>query len=152
MTVQKDVLVGVGCFVTYRDASSGQVRLLIGQRKGSHGANTYGLPGGHLDMFEDFESCAQREVQEECNLVLEKKDIRFITAINNIMREEQRHYVTIFMCCQIEPEAIHQVQVMEADKLEGSWLWITREELETFQGLFSPLRQFVEGQDLSFLD
>ncbi|KAI7896741.1 NUDIX hydrolase domain-like protein [Mucor mucedo] len=151
MSVQKDVLVGVGCFVTYRDTESGKVRLLIGERKGSHGARTFGLPGGHLDMFEDFESCAQREVAEESNLSLPKKDIRFITAINSIMREEQRHYVTIFMCCQIKAEAIQDVRVMEPDKLQGDWQWITREELPKLP-LFSPLRQFVEEQDLSFLD
>lgn len=150
-TRQKDVLVGVGCFVTYRDTDN-KLRFLIGERQGSHGANTHGLPGGHLDMFEDFETCAQREVQEECNLALDKTKIRFITATNNIMQSEGKHYVTIFMCCQIEAWQVDQVCVMEPDKLLGEWQWISREELEGRERLFSPLQKFVDEQDLSFLD
>lgn len=152
MSKQKDVLVGVGCFVTYRDPNDHKLRFLIGERKGSHGANTHGLPGGHLDMFEDFETCAQREILEESNLSLDKSKIKFITATNNIMQKEQRHYVTIFMCCQIDLKEVQNTKVMEPEKLEGEWRWITKEEVKDIKPLFSPLQKFVDEQDLSFLD
>lgn len=42
---QTDVLVGVGCFVLYRD-SDNALRILVGERKGSHGAGFIQLPGG----------------------------------------------------------------------------------------------------------
>lgn len=148
---QKDVLVGVGCFVTYRD-DQGTLRFLVGERKGSHGANTLSLPGGHFEMYEEFEDCAQREILEETNLRLPKEDIKMVTATNNIMRDEGRHYVTIFMKCQIKKEDIVHVKSMEPEKLEGEWQWVTIDELKkTTHPLFSPLRKFIDEQDLGFL-
>lgn len=149
---QENVLVGVGCFVMYRD-SKNILRFLIGERKGSHGANTLSLPGGHFEMFEEFEDCAQREILEETNLTLPKKDIKMVTATNNIMLEEGRHYVTIFMKCQINEADIQDVKSMEPDKLEGEWKWVTIDELKsTTHPLFSPLKKFIDEQDTSFLN
>jgi 8-oxo-dGTP diphosphatase len=61
--------VGVGVTVM----RGGQV--LLGKRRGSHGAGEFSSPGGHLDPFESFEACARREVREECGL--EITDVRF---------------------------------------------------------------------------
>ncbi|KAI9355847.1 NUDIX hydrolase domain-like protein [Pilaira anomala] len=152
MTVQEHVRVGVGCFVIHQDPNdAGKKRFLIGQRKGSHGANSYGLPGGHLDMFEDFATCAFREVLEETNLKLDKSQIRFITALNTIMPTEQKHYVTIFMYSQVD--SVKDVKVMEPEKLQGTWKWVTLDELKSYH-LFLPLQVFLEQKDLdlSFLE
>lgn len=62
------VRVGVGCFVT--DPVNNPGRILMGTRKGSHGAGKLALPGGHLDMNESWEACAAREAQEETNLTI----------------------------------------------------------------------------------
>ncbi|CAO0795345.1 unnamed protein product [Mucor circinelloides] len=148
---QKDVLVGVGCFVTYTDSKTGQIRILVGQRAGSHGAGTWQLPGGHLEMFEDFETCAKREIEEETNLILPLKDIKMLTATNNIMQDIKKHYVTIFMWCHIPEAAIVDVKVMEPHKLQGEWEWLTIDELKEKKPLFSPLQKFVDEQDLTFL-
>jgi 8-oxo-dGTP diphosphatase len=150
---QTDVLVGVGCFVTYRDPTTNVLRILIGERKGSHGANTLQLPGGHFEMFEEFETCAQREILEETNINLPLQDIKYITATNNIMADIEKHYVTIFMICQISPEETKNVKVMEPHKLEGEWQWVTVEELKNMEKtLFSPLQKLIDTQDLSFLN
>ncbi|KAI7900528.1 NUDIX hydrolase domain-like protein [Cokeromyces recurvatus] len=149
---QKEVRVGVGCLVTYKDPKDKQTRILVGQRAGSHGAGTWQLPGGHLEMFEEFEQCARREVLEETNLNLSLKDIKMITATNDIMPENKKHYVTIFMWCQIEPNDITQVKVMEPHKLQGEWEFITLNELKQRKPLFSPLQKLIDQHDLSFLD
>jgi 8-oxo-dGTP diphosphatase len=67
------VRVGVGCFVIDKDHPNA---VLIGERRGSHGAGKLALPGGHLELGEAWEVCAKREVKEETNLDI--GDIRFI--------------------------------------------------------------------------
>ena len=54
--------VGVGVLVV-RDG-----HLLLGQRRGSHGAGTWALPGGHLERGEDAVACGRRELLEETGL------------------------------------------------------------------------------------
>ncbi|KAI8981035.1 NUDIX hydrolase domain-like protein [Pilobolus umbonatus] len=144
-----EVRVGVGCFVTYKD--NGITRCLIGQRKGSHGANTWQLPGGHLEWYESFEECAKREVYEETNLILPMNDIHFLSATNDIMKTENKHYVTIFMVCSIDKCQIQNVRVNEPHKLEGEWKWVTLDQLLAHPALFSPLQSFVNQRDLSFM-
>ena len=67
---------------------------------------TWGLPGGHLEFGESFETCATRETLEETGLKM--KDVRFLNATNSIMKAENKHYITIFMggVCEegVDPE------------------------------------------------
>jgi 8-oxo-dGTP diphosphatase len=54
--------VGIGVIL----ARDGEV--LLGLRRGSHGAGTWSCPGGHLDHGESAEACASRELREETGL------------------------------------------------------------------------------------
>ena len=54
--------IGVAVIVVKSD------RVLLGKRKGAHGAGTWAFPGGHLAFGESFEACAHREVMEETGL------------------------------------------------------------------------------------
>ncbi|KUM55797.1 hypothetical protein ACN42_g11438, partial [Penicillium freii] len=96
-----DPKVGVGVFV-FNAAG----KFVIGKRQGSLGAGTWGLPGGHLEFGESFETCATRETLEETGLKI--KDVRFLNATNSIMKAENKHYITIFMggVCEegVDPE------------------------------------------------
>ncbi|KIK63537.1 hypothetical protein GYMLUDRAFT_162350 [Collybiopsis luxurians FD-317 M1] len=128
--------IGVGVFVTNKVG-----HFIMGKRKGSHGHGTWALPGGHLEAGETFEACAAREVLEETSL--EIRNVRFLTATNDIMVDEGKHYVTIF--------------VLEPEKCE-TWEWVTWEELKGWveahqksdggkdpnvRSLFLPLRNIV---------
>ncbi|KAK7710112.1 hypothetical protein SLS57_008449 [Botryosphaeria dothidea] len=115
--------IGVGVFVL-----NDQGQFIIGQRKGSHGSGTWALPGGHLEFGETFETCATRETLEETGL--EVADVRFFTATNNIMTDDDAHYVTIFMTAKISGEKT-EPELVEPEKCEG-WRWISWEELRTW--------------------
>ncbi|PKY09048.1 nudix hydrolase 1 [Aspergillus campestris IBT 28561] len=140
--------IGVGVFVFN---SKGE--FILGQRKGSHGAGHWALPGGHLEFNESFETCAEREVLEETGVKV--KDIKFLTATNDVMKSEGKHYVTIFVGCRLEDENA-TLTIMEPEKCE-EWRWASWEDvaslyeqhnqaetegtMATFEGkvLFTPL-------------
>lgn len=91
-------------------------QVLLGKRKGSHGAGEYAFPGGHLEYMENFESCARREVREECGIEIENINFQFIA---NITHYAPKHYVHINLLADWvggEP------RTLEPDKSE-SWHW-----------------------------
>ena len=117
--------VGVGVIVIREG------RVLLGKRKGSHGAGTWALPGGHLEFGESVENCAKRETEEETGLHL--KTIRPGPYTNDVMASEGQHYLTVFV--QATPEA-GEPKTLEPDKCEA-WAWFKWSELP--ENLFLPL-------------
>lgn len=149
------VRVGVGAFVLSSSKQDPQnPTFLIGKRLGSHGAGTYALPGGHLEFGETPEDCAVREILEETGLKV--KNVRFLTATNDILKKDKKHYITMFMVCERFNEK-DEAQVTEPDKCEG-WEWSSWEELVALvkregeikegevleRALFQPLLDLVE--------
>ena len=153
--VRSTVRVGVGVIVSV-PGHKGQV--YCGKRKGSHGAGTLALPGGHLEMYESWSDCAKREVKEEMNIDL--TDVQFAHVTNDPMRDEEKHYVTIFMMgTPVEGSGLPQNR--EPDKCEGweAYTWEDLKSLNTQEGadnkLFGPLKRLVEEQPeavLKFLE
>ncbi|BDD63585.1 hypothetical protein MPDQ_004240 [Monascus purpureus] len=126
MSPTPSVRVGVGAFVLAPSGSSTNPRFLIGKRKNSHGSGTYALPGGHLEFGETPEACAVREVKEETGL--DVHNVRFLTATNDYMAADNKHYVTLFMVCErVQPE--QEAEVLEPEKCEG-WEWISWAQLQ----------------------
>lgn len=103
-------LVGI-CVLVMKDG-----KLLLGKRKGSHGANEYASPGGHLEHMERFAECAAREVMEETGL--EIGPIRFLRVLNT-MQYAPKHYVDLAFVAEWRSG---EPQVREPDKVE-SWAW-----------------------------
>jgi 8-oxo-dGTP diphosphatase len=81
--------VGIGVLV------KNEGKILMIHRQNSHGHGTWSCPGGHIDFGESFEECASRECLEETGIRI--KNIRFKTITNDIFKEDQKHYVTIWM-------------------------------------------------------
>ncbi len=102
--------VGVGVMIV----EDGKV--LLGKRKGSHGAGEYSFPGGHLEHMESFEDCARRETKEECGI--EIKNIRF-QFLSNVTKYAPKHYVHIGV---IADRKSGEPQALEPDKFEF-WDW-----------------------------
>jgi 8-oxo-dGTP diphosphatase len=118
--------VGVGVIVL-RDG-----RVLLGERKGSHGAGTWALPGGHLEFGEDVAACAARELAEETGLVAGGFTAAAYT--NDVFAAEHRHYVTLFV---LAAQVLGEPRVCEPDKC-GGWQWFDWDALPA--PLFAPVR------------
>ncbi|CAL3969975.1 unnamed protein product [Diplocarpon coronariae] len=143
------VRVGVGVFIlASSQETSSNPRFLIGKRKGSHGSGTYALPGGHLEFGETPEQCAAREVLEETGLTVSNAWV--LTATNDIMASEGKHYITLFTVCTRSDNA-DVPRLLEPEKCEG-WEWISWKEFlelverdgeEGAKRLFVPLLNLV---------
>lgn len=103
--------VGVGVFVLKEG------KVLFGKRKNSHGEGSWGLPGGHLELNEELEDCARREVLEETGMKI--KNVRIGTFTNDIFKEEGKHYITLFIVAEHESG---EPQIKEPDRCE-KWEW-----------------------------
>ena len=111
-------------------------KVLLGKRKGSHGAGSWSFPGGHLEFNEEIEECAVREVREETGI--EIKNIRRLTFTNDIFEKEKKHYVTLFV---ISDYASGKVKVMEPEKCE-KWEWFEWDKLP--KPLFIPIQNLLK--------
>lgn len=121
--------VGVGVLVL-RDQ-----RVLLGRRRGAHGADTWAPPGGHLEFGESIEACAARELEEETGLLA--RDITGGPHINTVFAAEALHYLTVFA---IAHSAIGEPVVREPGKC-AAWQWFAWDNLPA--PLFEPLRALV---------
>lgn len=111
-------------------------RLLLGRRRGSHGANSWSAPGGHLEFGETPDECARREVLEETGLVVGK--LAKVAFTNDFFIAEKKHYVTLFMLTE---DISGTPQRCEPDKCAG-WEWFSADELP--QPLFAPLETLLQ--------
>jgi 8-oxo-dGTP diphosphatase len=143
---QRHVRVGVGVLVK-KDSSQ---NIYCGIRKGSHGAGSLALPGGHLELNETWKECARREIMEEMGVSIDNVEFAHVT--NDIMKAENKHYVTIFMMATCTDEPIN----MEPHKCQGwkAYTWEELRDLNTHEPnkLFGPLAKLVEEEPQTVLD
>jgi 8-oxo-dGTP diphosphatase len=129
--VKQNVRVGVGVILMRG------TKILMGKRKGSHGAGTYSVPGGHLEFGETVGTCAKREVFEETGIVVHDPIFQ-AGYTNDHFEEEGKHYATLFVASRFnEGEA----QNLEPEKCEG-WDWYDLAELP--EPLFLPFKNYME--------
>lgn len=126
----KQTRVGVGVFV-WRDG-----KFLIGKRRGSHGHDTWSLPGGHLEYGESFSETAKREVMEETGMQVGAATL--VAATNDLFPDENKHYVTIWVDTKWQA---NEPKITEPDKWVEHY-WITFKELPSplFEPCWSNLR------------
>lgn len=113
-------------------------RVLLGKRKGTHGAGHYGGVGGHLEHLETFEECIMRELAEEAGIQLKVKNLRMI-CVTNMRAYAPKHYIDIGMAAEWEDG---EPEVMEPHKLEA-WEWHDIDRLP--EPLFAVMNNYVEA-------
>jgi 8-oxo-dGTP diphosphatase len=118
--------VGVGVLVLHND------EVLLGLRRGAHGAGTWSPPGGHLEFGEDPVACARREAFEEAGIQLD--DYAFLAVTNDVFEVEGRHSVTLFYRTT---RYSGTPSVREPDRCE-TWQWWPWDALPP--NLFLPLQ------------
>lgn len=115
--------------------------VLLGRRKGSHGAGDWAPPGGHLEFGETPEGCARRETLEETGLVL--GTVTPGPYVNSFFAPERKHYVTLFVLATgVEGEP----KLLEPEKCAG-WSWFSWSDLP--QPLFRPILDIVTDDGIS---
>ena len=119
------VQVGIGVIVVRGG------RVLLGRRRGAHGAGDWALPGGHLEFGETPEACAARELAEETGL--RAVGWRRAPYTADAMPDAGRHYVTLFM---LADGVTGDPQRLEPLKCDG-WSWHDWDALP--EPLFAPL-------------
>ncbi len=136
------VITGVAC-ICYVKRDSGTY-FLLHKRKGSHGKNTWSVPGGHVDLQEQPQDAVRREVYEEFGLRL--KDLYAAeTIVTTHFDENGKSYVTLVYFAEIDEKNSINVsaepKIMEPDKCDGiKWCrWGKWGDLK----LFSPLENFI---------
>ncbi|MFK7859659.1 MAG: NUDIX hydrolase [Granulosicoccus sp.] len=132
--IYMQTLVGIGVIL----CRNGKV--LLGKRRGAHGAGTWALPGGHLDPGESIAQCAIREVMEET--ALELRGISHSGFTDDYFVAESRHYITLFVEAA-ESEFTGEPVNCEPDKCEA-WHWFDWNTLP--EPLFPPLVSLLEQQ------
>jgi len=126
---QRRTRVGVGVLIV-RDG-----RVLLGVRRGSHGAGSWAPPGGHLEFGESVEACARREAAEETGLALGPVTPGPYTV--DAFPEEGKHYVTLFA---IADGAEGEPRALEPERT-AAWEWHDWRALPS--PLFAPLASLV---------
>lgn len=104
--------------------------VLLGRRKGAHGAGTWAMPGGHLEFGETPEVCAARELLEETGL--KALSVRRGVWTNDII-DGSKHYITLFM---LVDHFEGKIETKEPEKCE-KWEWCQWEQLP--EPLFAPI-------------
>ena len=95
-------------------------RILMHERKGSHGAGTWSFPGGHIDPGESPTEAASRELEEETGLIVPPSGMTALTFTEDVFGVEGKRYITLYV------EAVHpggEPRVMEPDKCVA-WKWV----------------------------
>ena len=131
MTDRQLPKVGTAAYI-FRDG-----KFLLGKRRDGASTGTWCTPGGHLEMYESFEQCVERETMEEAGI--EIQNIRFMTYTNDFLQGPGKHYVTMHFRADWKAGEASDV---EPHKM-GDWGWYAWENLP--KPLFHPARIFRES-------
>ncbi|BAW18976.1 hypothetical protein [Ralstonia phage RP12] len=126
-----DVKVGVAVLVVRNN------RVLLGRRIGSHGAGTWGLPGGKPEAGETTVACGARELTEETSMeagIVRETQVTTRDFFKETSTCWETHFVEAYF---VKGEPV----VCEPNKCVV-WGWFEWDKLP--ENLFPPLRSLVE--------
>lgn len=123
--------------------------VLVGKRKGSHGAGTWSLPGGRLEFMESALMRAHIELAEETGIEIPVRDFIQREWVDNIWEDKdkgQQHWVSLFVQARSH-RMTPPPRVMEPDKCE-EWKYAASGEIIHELPLFPPLKRYIDTYGL----
>ena len=107
-------------------------RVLVGRRRGAHGAGTWAFPGGKLEAGESPADAVRRELAEETGL--QAGEVAPIAWTSDVMADAkgQLHFITLHHLVAVGPG---EPELREPDKTDG-WRWTVLAEMP--QPVFAP--------------
>ena len=120
--------VGVSAIVV-RDGA-----VLVGRRRGAHGAGTWAFPGGKSDPGEHPSDTVRRELLEETGLAA--RSVQPVAWTSDVFADADMHFVTLHHLV----DAVGEPAVREPDKVEV-WRWYPWNELP--EPLFAPAASLI---------
>ncbi|MBZ9578301.1 NUDIX domain-containing protein [Patescibacteria group bacterium] len=127
----KKVRVGVGVIINKKK------KILLMKRRGSHGAETWAPPGGHIDFGESVTNCAKREVKEEIGI--EIKNLEVVGFTEDLFKKEKKHYITIWV---ISDWKSSKSKICNEEMSKINWFdWNSLPK-----PLFLPLKNLLKGK------
>src|SRR5262245_18064548 len=127
--------VGIGVLI-----QNHQGRVLLGLRKGSHGAGEWSLPGGHLEFGETIFESARREVKEETDLTVTSLELISVADEMRYIKTNHKHYLNLGLKATVDDG---EPKVMEPNKCE-EWRWLDLDNLpeKMLEGTELTIRNF----------
>lgn len=123
--------IGVGVFI-WKDN-----KFIMGKRKGSHGHDTWSIPGGHLEFDESIEQCAKREALEETGLTVD--NVRFLALTEDRFPDHSKHYLTVWVYTDWKSG---EPKITEPDKwVDQEWRDFRSLPLPLFEPCWQNLRK-----------
>lgn len=122
--------VGVGVMIQNKNNE-----VLLGLRKGSHGAGEWSFPGGHVEFGETIFETAKRETKEETGLKVANFKLISVFDEMRYLKSDRKHYLGLGVLAKYpggEP------RIIEPDKCE-KWCWFNLNNLP------SPLFENTEA-------
>lgn len=123
---------GVGTGVWVRKEG----KLLMGRRIGKTGTGMWCVPGGKLELWEEWEANARRETMEEAGI--EINNVRLMTITNDMSPEHGTHFATLHYVADWESGEPRD----EEGKLTD-WGWYEWGKLP--EPLFWPTGNFIKS-------
>lgn len=119
-------LVGVSAVVV-RDGL-----VVVGRRRGSHGAGSWAFPGGKVEPGEDPSDVVARELDEETGLQALRVEPIAWTSDLLTHAGDTLHFITLHHLVDVGPG---EPVVREADKVED-WRWVACDDIP--EPIFAP--------------
>ncbi len=131
--------VGIGVLV-----ENGEGKVLLGLRKGSHGAGEWSFPGGHLEFGETVFQTAMREVKEETDLDVSECELVSVADEMRYIKTDNKHYLNLGVRVRYEGG---EPKLMEPEKC-AEWRWFAKDALpeRMLEGTHLILRNYAAGK------